>query len=61
MPMQKRPSPSEWGWKKQGKNFVPCWMMKPSVSEACTNLTKCGCKADKRGSGRYSCKKVELS
>ena len=58
--MQNRPSPDEWGSKKQGNNFVPCWMTQPSVSEAFKERTICGCKANKGCSGRCSCKKVGL-
>ena len=55
--MQNRPSPDEWGWNKQGNNLVPCWMTKPSVSEACKELIKCGCKGC---FGRCYCTKVGL-
>ena len=61
IPMHNHPSPVELGWNKQRTNFVSCWMTRPSVSEACNELTKCGCKADKGCSGRCSCKKVGLS
>ena len=35
IPMQSHPSPDEWGWKKQGNNFMSWWMTQPSVSQAC--------------------------
>ena len=33
-------------------------MTQPSVSEACKELTNCGCKVDKGCSGRCSSKKI---
>ena len=58
--MQNLLSPDEWGWNKQTNNFVPWWMMQPSVSEACKELTNCGCKVDKGSSVCCSCQNIGL-
>ena len=60
IPIQNLPILDEWGWNKQGNNFMPCWMTQPSVPEAWKELTKYGYKVDKGCSICCSCKKVGL-
>jgi len=52
------PSPSEWGWVKDGSEWQPLWTVLPEASQSCYELIHCGCK--KGCSTRCKCKKAAL-
>jgi len=52
------PSPSDWGWTKEGAVWQPLWTTLPEASESCYELIHCGCK--KECSGRCRCSKAAL-
>lgn len=52
------PSPSEWGWQRQGNIWTPYWTALPQAKDSCYELIHCGCKASCKG--RCKCLKANL-
>ena len=52
------PCPSDWGWTKDGDDWIPMWMTLPEVSLICSELIHCGCK--KGCVGNCKCLKSNL-
>ena len=52
------PSPSAWGWEKDGTSWKPKWTTLPQAKDACYELIHCGCKKGCRG--RCKCLKANL-
>jgi len=48
-PMQKLPSPAEWGWQQSPEGWSPKWTTLANASKACSELIICGCKRACRG------------
>jgi hypothetical protein len=43
------PSLENWGWFKEGSQWLPVWTTLPEASKACRALIKCGCKKSCKG------------
>ena len=52
------PSPSAWGWEKDGTSWKPKWTTLPQAKDTCYELIHCGCKKGCRG--RCKCFKANL-
>lgn len=52
------PSPSAWGWEKDGTSWKPKWTTLPQAKDTCYELIHCGCRKDCRG--RCKCLKANL-
>ena len=52
------PSPSEWGWEKDGDCWRPHWTDLKEAKDTCYELIQCGCKKACRG--RCKCLKASL-
>ena len=52
------PSPSAWGWEKDGTSWKPKWTTLPQAKDTCYELIHCGCKKGCRG--RCKCLKANL-
>lgn len=57
-PIQKLPSPSDWGWIVSADElWIPFWTALPEAAKSCKELVKCQCKK----ACRASCKCVKSS
>ena len=56
---QHAPMPEGWGWAldKKSQSWVPVWNTLPLAAKACSELVKCSCKSEGRGS-KCGCKKA---
>ena len=54
------PSPSDWGWVREGDHWKPVWTTKEDASKALNKLIKCGCKKGCKEK-RCKCKKAGLT
>ena len=53
------PSPSEWGWQRDDKAWIPVWTTQPQMKDTCYELIRCTCKA--ACTGRCKCVKASLA
>lgn len=52
------PNPLDWGWAKDGENWIPFWTAMPEVSKISNELIHCACK--KGCFARCKCVKANL-
>jgi hypothetical protein len=47
------PSPSRWGWEKDGGVWIPYWTSLAPIAASCQELLKCGCRISCSGNCKY--------